>query len=81
MKNGFEFSSFYEIQIHGTELNKFFDDQPFIKNRSFWYKIFKNIVATFNTLLLTPAPLESKLVDYSLRNWSLKILQKSFFDP
>ena len=39
----------------------------------------QNVVAPFNTLLLTPSKL--RLVDYLPQNQSFKVLEKSAFEP
>ena len=54
--------------------NLIFYREPFPKNKLFWYKIFKNILALFVMLLLTP--FEPILVDYVLINQRLNFHKK-----
>ena len=62
----------YESKVlHNTEVS-----WPIITDH---FDILQNVIASFNTLLLTPS--ELKLVDCLLQNQSLKLLEKSATEP
>ena len=52
------------LRIKSTEVSWFSTSLPFMKNRFLLYKLLKNIVGPFTTLLWTPSKL--KLVNYLL---------------